>query len=173
MTAVRTKIESIDEALIVASQARVLARAAELSYSDPGAALRVIADELPDHSMDFGIDLLRVAVVEQIGRHMLAAKGTEFDVHRHFWANLDRYLPGAMRIKSQSNPHHMPDGWIQLDGVAMPVEIKRDAFNGAAARQLARYMNEYGATRGVAVAKEINCPRDPRVIYIEYDAAAV
>ncbi|OJY23541.1 MAG: hypothetical protein BGP02_04530 [Pandoraea sp. 64-18] len=67
----------------------------------------------------------------------------------------------------------MPDGWIELNGVAMPVEIKRDEFKAAAARQLTRYMTEYGATRGIAVAREIRCPRDPRVIYIEYDVSAI
>lgn len=161
--------------MATAAIANVLADAAECAFQDPARAMEIVRERLPENLPDFGLACLRIAVVELIAHHMVAQsfKGTEFDVHRHFWANLERYLPGAKRIKSQSNRRHMPDGWIEMNGVAVPVEIKRDAFDGAASRQLTRYMFEYGTTKGIAVAKEIRCPRDPRVIYIEYEIDAL
>lgn len=175
MNTPRKKIASADELMATAAIANVLADAAECSFRDPDAAIAILRDRLPANLPDFGIECLRVAVTEMIVRHCIArdAKGTEFEVHRHFWANLERYLPGATRIKSRSNQQHMPDGWVEIEGVAIPVEIKRDEFNVAAARQLARYMTEYGIPRGIAVAREIRCPRDPRVIYVEYEPTAL
>ena len=171
----RKQISSVDELMAMAAVANVLADVAELSFSDPMAALDMIQDLLPSTLPDPGLAYLRTAVMEMAIRHHLAdlrkkSAFTEFDVHRHFWANLDRYIPGATRVKHKFNPDHIPDGWIELNGVAMPVEIKRDTFNAAAARQLARYMTEYSAPRGVAVAREISCERDPRVIYVQCDA---
>ena len=76
---------------------------------------------------------------------------TEFDVHRHFWANLDLLLPGALRTQRRHDGANVPDGWIEIDGEVMPVGIKLGPFNQAASRQLRRYFFAYSATRGVAV----------------------
>ncbi|MBU9468663.1 hypothetical protein LGM75_24920 [Burkholderia multivorans] len=178
MKAARKKIDSADELMAMAAVANVLADAAERSLHDPLEALAILQDDLPSAMPDIRLEYLRMAVREMVVRHYVArnrkkSEFTEFDVHRHFWANLDKYLPEATRVKHQSIPRHIPDGWLELGGVVMPVEIKRDVFNAAAARQLLRYMTEYGVSRGVAVAREIRCPRDPRVIYIECDGFAV
>lgn len=178
MTGRRKPIGSADELMATAAIANVLADAAEQSLCDPLGSMETLRNRLPTSLPDVGLEYLRLAVMEMAIRHYRAGNAkksefTEFDVHRHFWANLNQYLPGAVRIKRESKPKHIPDGWVELDGVAMPIEIKRDAFNASAARQLSRYMTEYGATRGVAVARKIRCPRDPRVIYIECEVAAL
>lgn len=91
---------------------------------------------------------------------------TEFDVHKEFWANLHSHLPRAKRIYRKSDGVNVPDGWVELDGMDVPVEIKRDAFGSSAVRQLRRYMTAYGATMGVAVGKFFHGIPDSSIIRI-------
>ncbi|MGV8860840.1 MAG: hypothetical protein ACOH2O_13420 [Pseudomonas sp.] len=172
ITLIHYKGEARADSRTLAEQALLLGRIAELALTAPDEALRQLTTALPPGKTHEALLFLRLAVFDEAASNHLAPKFTEFHVHRLFFANLDTYLPGAVRLSKKSDPRHMPDGWVVLSGETLPVEVKRDAFTKASARQLARYIEHYGLDRGVAVAASFTCDQDPRFICITHDMAS-
>lgn len=144
---------------------------AKMAFENPAEAIRQL-DDPEFHHEDFM--WLRACVIFEASRNLMADSAnegkpqfTEFDVHKAFWKNLHALLPGAKRVKGpEPDGKNIPDGWVDLNGELMPVEMKRDVFNGAARNQLHRYMTAYGARRGVAVCPAFRCETDPSILRV-------
>lgn len=171
--AIGLKLESETEVLMIAAQAKLLSRAAKEAYINPSAAIKIIADEVPTYLLHPALLYLRAAVLEQAfrGLHTVnKSPWTEFDVHRYFWANLDRYLPGALKVDKKGKTQHQPDGWVRVGEDVIPVEIKKEAFTASSLRQLRRYMQAYGASKGIAVAQRFTVENVPDITFVAYQA---
>ncbi|MGV5083110.1 hypothetical protein [Pseudomonas aeruginosa] len=160
-------------AIALAEQAMILSELVELSHTSPENAAGLLRDYASPDQIHPRLAFLRVAVVDAISRNLQAGRHdasgtTEFDVHRHFWSNPDSLLPGAVRIARKHDGENIPDGWVELEGEQMPVEIKLGAFNQSASRQLRRYLLAYSARRGVAVGSDITCAKDDRLVCIRH-----
>jgi len=171
ITLVQSNGEARVDSRLIAEQALLLGELAELALTAPDDALTRITREIPARITHESLLFLRLAVFDQAVATQKVPRFTEFDVHKQVFGNLDAYLPGAVRLERKSDPSHIPDGWVEINGEPLPVEIKRDAFTKASARQLARYIEHYGSSRGVAVASSFNCAPDPRFICITHDMA--
>ncbi|MEE3508156.1 hypothetical protein QN399_18115 [Pseudomonas sp. 10C3] len=172
ITLIQYKGEPRIDSRLLAEQALLLGRIAELALTAPDEAMGMLANDLSPGETHDSLLFLRLAVFDQAASSLLAPKFTEFDIHRKFFTNLDAYLPGAVRLIKKSDPLHIPDGWVKLSGEILPVEVKRDAFTKASARQLARYIEYYGVGKGVAVAASFTCAPDPRFICITHDVTS-
>ena len=82
---------------------------------------------------------------------------TELDIQREFFCHLDDYLPSASLVTrtdiAPDDRRGIPDGWVTLDGIMCPVEVKQRTFSGSDLSQIWRYMNNYGCDHGVVVAE--------------------
>lgn len=172
ITLTQSQGEAGADSRLLAEQALLLGKIAELALTDPDEALGLLTTGLPSDKTHDALLFLRLAVFDQAALSLTAPKLTEFHVHRQFFASLDTYLPGAVRLSKKSDPLHIPDGWVDISGETLPVEVKRDAFTKAGARQLARYIEHYGLDRGVAVAASFTCDPDPRFICITHDVTS-
>lgn len=79
----------------------------------------------------------------------------EKDLEAHFYRHLGTYLPGAKRVDVAILTGNVPDGFIEIDGAHRPVECKLDCFDARALAQLQRYIEAYGMSAGVAVARRL------------------
>jgi hypothetical protein len=94
---------------------------------------------------------------------------TEKDVYVWFCKNYQQVLGSEYKIVSKKNdPHHHPDFWVEKDGNEIPVECKLDSFTAAALRQLQRYMDFYGASKGIAVGRKLVCELPENIDFIEH-----
>jgi hypothetical protein len=62
---------------------------------------------------------------------------------------------------------HWPDSFVKLGDEVIPVEVKLDAFDNKALRQLMRYMKAYDAQRGLAVAGRLTVELPTNISFIE------
>ena len=92
----------------------------------------------------------------------------EFDIHLLFKENYSKIGPGTV-VERKPDPRFQPDAWVMFSGEYIPVEIKLGNFNQAAARQLHRYINFYGAPKGIAVGKELLATLPPYIEFISID----
>lgn len=97
----------------------------------------------------------------------------EIDIQKHFFEHLSNYLPNAKAINrtdiSGDDRRGIPDGWVQVNNMICPVEVKQKTFgihNGLP--QLLSYIKKYNCLFGVAVAERFSCyaKGHPRIIYI-------
>jgi hypothetical protein len=88
---------------------------------------------------------------------------SEKTIQSIFFENLDKYIPGAVEIKTKTNSAHIPDGFICLDDQILPVEVKKVFFGVNELKQLTRYMDFYGCKKGVAVAPAFSYSISSRV----------
>ena len=94
---------------------------------------------------------------------------TEKKVYEWFAVNYKDVLGKSYEIvKRKNNPKHQPDFWLMYKGEYIPVECKVDAFTKAGLRQLSRYMDFYGASRGIAVASGLKCELPKNIKFINY-----
>jgi hypothetical protein len=90
---------------------------------------------------------------------LLKRKPPEFYWHKVFKNNLEYLIPGAAILKKKKKDGcGAPDFWIRISNDICPVELKRECFTIAACRQLERYIKEYGAPYGFAVAQKLSAP---------------
>lgn len=93
---------------------------------------------------------------------------TEKEMQISFKERLCEFLPSAKAISKNSNSKHRPDLWLAIDGEEVPVEMKLNAFDSKALRQLQRYMNFYNCKKGIAVAKELDCKIPDNITFLEF-----
>lgn len=106
--------------------------------------------------------------------HLFWAKECNRKFEKHiqgkFFNNLDKYLPGAVKVNMKMNSLHIPDGFVKHNGHILPVEVKIDAITHASVRQITRYIKEYGSHGGIVVAPKLKAPLPNNVIFIEVQA---
>lgn len=90
----------------------------------------------------------------------------EFYWHDLFKKHISKILADATVLDRTSDKLNMPDAWISINGVEIPVEIKTGIFNNAAMKQLLRYMNAYKSSRAIAVGKRATSKIPENVIFI-------
>lgn len=142
-----------------------LERLARLCWGNPTAGLDAIG-KMADRTGRY--TYLRCALIGFASASMKAAQAREIDLKEEFLRNLRVYLPGATQIEpTDCIRGHRPDAWLALEGRELPVEIKRDAFDGKAVLQLLRYMRVYDCERGVAVAPSLATPLPSNILFVE------
>ena len=113
---------------------------------------------------------LRAAVEAEIFLARECKRKREFDLHDKFRRKISSLIPGAKILKLKFEVENgFPDFMIQLNGEAIPVEIKRDKFIGSSLRQLQGYIKAYGCTKGIAVAPILDCELPSNVTFIALD----
>ena len=71
------------------------------------------------------------------------------------------------RVSGGSN--HIPDGWVIRNDEYWPVEIKRETFDKRALAQLNRYIEEFSAPGGIAIADTLTVDLPPNIEFICLD----
>ncbi|CAK0765654.1 hypothetical protein CCP4SC76_4400003 [Gammaproteobacteria bacterium] len=154
-------------ALIAYQQAQMLSKVSQIAFNDGRKALKYlnkieICDEL---------FYLKEAVRTHVLQIIYSSRYKEKNVVDIFFNNLDTYLPGANRLMLKNSMHHIPDGWIELNGNIMPVEVKLGTFTTAGYRQLNRYIDYfkdiYKTKIGVAVANNFSYCGFKNIICVE------
>ena len=90
----------------------------------------------------------------------------EYHYQRLFKKYAPVLIPGCEVVSVPSDKHNIPDAWIELDGENCPVEVKCLNFDAKALSQLQRYLDAYGAKRGVAVATNLKVDLPQNIIFI-------
>ena len=94
----------------------------------------------------------------------------EFDIHQLFRENYSKVAAGKV-VKVKCDPHNIPDAWVEIAGVCIPVEMKLHNFNQAAVDQLRRYIDFYKVPvavfpRGIAVGASLTATLPQDMIFI-------
>ena len=94
----------------------------------------------------------------------------EFDIHQLFRENYSKVAAGKV-VKVKCDPHNIPDAWVEITGVCIPVEMKLHNFNQAAVDQLRRYIDFYKVPvavfpRGIAVGASLTATLPQDMIFI-------
>lgn len=94
----------------------------------------------------------------------------EFDIHHLFRENYSKVAAGKV-VKVKCDPHNIPDAWVEIAGVCIPVEMKLHNFNQAAVDQLRRYIDFYKVPvavfpRGIAVGASLTATLPQDMIFI-------
>ena len=94
----------------------------------------------------------------------------EFDIHQLFRENYSKVAAGKV-VKVKCDPHNIPDAWVEIAGVRIPVEMKLHNFNQAAIDQLNRYIEFYKIPgcvfpRGIAVGAALTATLPQDMIFI-------
>lgn len=97
----------------------------------------------------------------------------EADIQRHFYANLDQYIAGAYAVDVPIHDSYRPDGFVMVEAVLCPVEVKRTRFTKSSLSQLLGYMRHFGCIGGVAVAQELCAELPPNVRWVQITEQAV
>jgi hypothetical protein len=63
-------------------------------------------------------------------------------------------IRGCKIVKRRMDGRNIPDAWIEIDGVQIPVEAKRGVFGQKALNQLERYIHTYNSLGGIAIGAE-------------------
>lgn len=138
-----------------------LNKIAMLSYTDPKKAISLLG-RLPNA----GFPLVHDAVLHLCFYNLKSLRDREPEVRREFYKNIGVYLPGAVAVKANFNVKNKPDGFVRMADEVVPVEIKRDAFDAKALKQLQRYMRVYKSQKGVAVAPALDCDLPENVVFV-------
>ena len=94
----------------------------------------------------------------------------EFDIHQLFRENYSKVAAGKV-VNVKCDPHNIPDAWVEIAGVCIPVEMKLHNFNQAAVYQLRRYIDFYKVPvavfpRGIAVGASLTATLPQDMIFI-------
>ena len=103
----------------------------------------------PDHSSD-----VEMAILTTIHHDL---RPTEYDLQGWVRENIATLVPGSacVPIREKAGQGRC-DLLLSLGGEDVPVEVKLLGFGNTAVRQLRRYMNFYGAKRGLAIATRLD-----------------
>lgn len=72
-------------------------------------------------------------------------------------------------VDGHRNIHNIPDSWVRINGVEIPVEVKLGKFNKSAMMQLNRYMREFNCKYGVAVGRCATVDIPENVFFVSND----
>jgi hypothetical protein len=94
-------------------------------------------------------------------------KMSERAIQNKFFDGLSKYIPGAVKVERKGSEGNIPDGFIEIYGEVIPVEVKRDAFTYKSLVQLSRYIKHWKCKRGVAVARSLDCKLPEHIIFVQ------
>ena len=114
-----------------------------------------------------GLEYLKDAVLTHLFWAVHCKRTRETHIQAWFFENIDTLVPGSKRAKVAIDPNHIPDGFLEINGETVPVEVKLEAFTSSSLSQLKRYMKVYRARHGIAVAKELRCDLPSSVTFIK------
>ena len=92
---------------------------------------------------------------------------TEAKYYGLFEKHISKVLgDNAKIIEGHSNAQNKPDKWVEMNGVEIPVEMKKGDFDDKAMKQLRRYMDVFNSIAGIAVGRRmtVDCPEN--VIFV-------
>lgn len=147
----------------------LLALASKISDEDEKTAWEVLklASMLYHPEDDFAFNELYGTVAMDIARKSIER---ECDIYLRFDKKIKKLFgPNARVIKKKSDPRHIPDRWVSIEGNIMPVEIKLHKFDKRALSQLKRYMDFYNCAHGIAVAKSLDVKLPENIRFISTD----
>ena len=102
-----------------------------------------------------------------------SSKVSESDVYEWFKENYIYLLGSSYKIvKRKNDPKHIPDFWLKNKNEFIPVECKLGAFTENSLKQLLRYMDFYGASKGIAVANQCHCELPDNISFIQHGVLA-
>lgn len=86
---------------------------------------------------------------------------TEFYLQELFKKHAEYLVQGSQLIKKKHDGKNIPDAWLRIGDVEIPVEMKKGNFDKNALMQLQRYMTAYNSIAGIAVGKKltVNLPK--------------
>jgi len=108
----------------------------------------------------YGAARMEMAWIESLDNH-------EFSLHSKFKEQVHILISGAEVIEhKRKDVHNQPDVWVNVNGIARPVEIKKHSFDNKALKQLSRYIKVFSADIGYAVAPKLTTPLPSNIIFI-------
>lgn len=94
----------------------------------------------------------------------------EAQIEEKFYKNLSVYLSGAVKVDGPKGVTALkPDGFIELGGKLLPVEVKAERFGRSALGQLQEYMTLFKCLKGVAVAPKLGVTLPKNVIFVSVE----
>lgn len=115
------------------------------------------------------IPIMLFSIRQTIMKNFLDSQPNEKMIHDWFKNNVGSLLGSDFElVKRKNNPKHIPDFWLSNQVEFIPVEIKLSTFNQKSLEQLRRYMNFYGTSKGIAVARDIDCELPENITIIPY-----
>lgn len=150
----------------IVNKFQLLALASKIGWDDEKIAWDVmrLASILHHTEDDFAFNELYGAVAMEITRKN---QRNECDLYPLFERNVNKVLgTNAKIIEKRNHPKHVPDFWVEISGEISPVEIKLNAFDARALRQLKRYMHFYNTSRGIAVGANLTTDLPSDIVFI-------
>lgn len=92
----------------------------------------------------------------------------EFYWQEEFKNNINYIIPNSKIVNKKSNGRDIPDAWVDVNGLLIPVEVKLGGFNIKAKKQLMRYMKAYNCGMGIAVAQELTTELPENILFISH-----
>ena len=93
----------------------------------------------------------------------------EFYIHSLFKKHISSVIKGATIVEKKRDPHHLPDAFIRFHAQAIPVEMKKGAFDLKALNQLKRYCKHYKSRKAVAVGSKLTVKLPAEWIFVSTD----
>lgn len=145
---------------------------ADIAFSDHHKALTMLGETDKEYGVIEDLVYIRSVLLDHIMGIRVSSLYTktdysEKDIQDYFFKNLDTFLPGAKKIIHKKTKGHLPDGFIKINGVVFPVEVKKDVFTRKNMEQLQWYMRVYDLKGGVAVAQKLRCSLPENIKFIE------
>lgn len=112
------------------------------------------------------VPYLEQAVRELVLRNFQSSLDSEFDIQDLAKEKIVHLIEGSKVIDKTPDSKHMPDIWLEIEGKEIPVEVKLNKFDAKAKEQLARYVNFYESSKGVAVGRELTTELPNNMMFI-------
>lgn len=137
----------------------------EIAFANPGQAMKLV--DIPFSQVE--TPWIEFCVRRTIMDFLTKSFPTEKDVYEWFRKHYQEVLGDCWTIVNRkSNPKHIPDFWISNGDSMVPVECKLMEFNSKSLKQLQHYMEFYGCSSGVAVAKKCTCELPENIIFVPF-----
>lgn len=125
-----------------------------------------LADDLGYHGESWAYNTIRNSAMADVV-FTKNRRDTEARYYDLFEKHLHKVFDESTKvIEGHSNAKNKPDKWIEINGVEIPVEMKKGEFDAKALKQLQRYMSVFNSVAGVAVGSHmtVDCPTN--VIFV-------
>lgn len=94
---------------------------------------------------------------------------SEFFFQEMFKKNVSRLIAGTTIVSGKIDKHNKPDAWVDLNGELIPVEVKNEAFDKNAMKQINRYISFFGCKRGIAIGTKLSVELPHNVLFFSTD----
>ena|ERR1700752_1603661 len=97
-----------------------------------------------------------------------ACFGGELGMQKDFYARLNEFIPGAVKVDMPKITGFIPDGFIKIGEDVLPVEMKLDEFKRSSLHQLLRYVSAYNSVGGIAVGTSLKVHLPDNIRFVKY-----